>query len=167
MLVNFWVLAISYWVHLMATMVWFGGLVIMGLAAWPAFNRGLLERNQWLALQKRFVQWVNGSLVLLLITGFVQMTNDTNYNGFLVLDSVWAWAMLLKHMAYGLLVVVTVYLQFGLYPAMGRTAVLAQKRPQLAASEQEKLSRNESRLLKINLVCAVFILLCTAVATAV
>lgn len=164
---EFWVLVISYWIHLLATVIWFGGLIIMGVAGLPAFNRGVLDANQWLGLQKRFVQWVNGSLLLLLITGFVQMTNDANYGGFLVLDSIWALGMLLKHLAYGLLVVITAYLQFGLYPAMARTAVLAQKRPQLAATEQSKLSTTESRLLKINLVCAAFILLCTAVVTAV
>ena len=164
---EFWVLVVSYWVHLLSTVIWFGGLVIMGLAGLPSFNRGVLDANQWLALQKRFVLWVNGSMVLLLITGFVQMTNDANYNGFLAIDSLWAWAMLLKHLAYGLLVVITVYLQFGLYPAMERTAVLAHKRPQLAAAEQAKLSRTASRLLKINLGCAAFVLLCTAVVTAV
>ena len=164
---EFWVLVISYWVHLLATVVWFGGLVIMGVAGLPALKQGALDKNQWLALQKRFVLWVNGSLVLLLITGFVQMTNDVNYGGFLVLNSIWAWGMLLKHVAYGLLVVITVYLQFSLYPAIERTAVLAQKRPKIAAAEQEKHTATESRLLKINLVCAAFILLCTAVVTAV
>ena len=164
---SLWILALSYWIHLLSTVVWFGGLAVMGLAGLPAFRQGVLEANQWLVLQKRFVLWVNGSLVLLLITGFVQMTNDANYNGFLAIDSIWAWAMLLKHVAYGLLVLITAYLQFGLYPAMARTAVLAQKRPRLAAAEQDKLSSTEARLLKINLVCAVFILLCTAVATAV
>ena len=164
---SLWILALSYWIHLLSTVVWFGGLAVMGLAGLPAFRQGVLEANQWLALQKRFVLWVNGSLVLLLITGFVQMTNDANYNGFLAIDSIWAWAMLLKHVAYGLLVLITAYLQFGLYPAMARTAVLAQKRPRLAAAEQDKLSSTEARLLKINLVCAAFIFMCTAVATAV
>ena len=164
---SLWILALSYWIHLLSTVVWFGGLAVMGLAGLSAFRQGVLEANQWLALQKRFVLWVNGSLVLLLITGFVQMTNDANYNGFLAIDSIWAWAMLLKHVAYGLLVLITAYLQFGLYPAMARTAVLAQKRPRLAAAEQGKLSNTEARLLKINLVCAAFILMCTAVATAV
>ena len=92
---SLWILALSYWIHLLSTVVWFGGLAVMGLAGLPAFRQGVLEANQWLALQKRFVLWVNGSLVLLLITGFVQMTNDANYNGFLAIDSIWAWAMLL------------------------------------------------------------------------
>lgn len=164
---NLWVLALSYWVHLLATVVWFGGLMITAVLAWPALRQGTVETNQWLGLQKRLGPWVNGSLVLLLITGFVQMTNDDNYSGFLVFDSVWAWAMLLKHVAYGLLIAVTAYLQASLYPALARTAVLAEKRPQLAAAEQAQLAAKEKRLLRINIACALLILLCTAVATAV
>lgn len=164
---NFLILSLSYGVHLVATVVWFGGLIVMALMAMPALRKGTLSSNQWLALQKRFAPWVNGSLIFLLITGFVQMTNDVNYDGFLVIDSVWAWAMLLKHVAFGVLVALTVYVQFSLYPAMARTAVLAEQRPKLAAAEREQLTRRESRLLRLNLFCALVILLCTAVATAV
>ncbi|MCP5095698.1 MAG: hypothetical protein GY943_09115, partial [Chloroflexi bacterium] len=96
----FWVLAISYWVHLLATVIWFGGLLIIGVAAFPALREGELAENQWMTMQQRVLPWVNGSLLLLLITGFLQMTNDTNYGGFLQLDGIWAWAMLLKHVAY-------------------------------------------------------------------
>ncbi len=164
---TFWILVLSYWIHLLATVVWFGSLVLMSLAAWPALQTGSLTANSWLALQKRLTPWANVSLVLLLITGFVQMTNDTNYSGFLAIDSVWAWAMLVKHIAFGLLVSVTAYLQFGLYPAADRVALLAEKRPNLAQQEQAKLAHREKRVLWLNLVCAALILFCTAVATAV
>lgn len=157
----------SYWIHLLATVVWFGSLVLMGLAAWPARQRGAVVDNSWLALQKRLTPWANVSLILLLITGFVQMTNDANYNGFLAIDSVWAWAMLVKHVAFGVLAAVTVYLQFGLYPAIDRLALLAEKRPNLAQAEQVKLDQREKQMLGLNLASAALILFCTAVATAV
>ncbi|MCP5095735.1 MAG: hypothetical protein GY943_09300 [Chloroflexi bacterium] len=163
----FWVLAISYWVHLLATVIWFGGLLIMGVAAFPALREGELAENQWMTMQQRVLPWVNGSLLLLLITGFLQMTNDTNYGGFLQLDGIWAWAMLLKHVAYVGIVGLTVYLQVSVYPAMKRTAVFTKQRPKLAATELERLSRQETRLLRINFACAMLLLLCTAVATAV
>ena len=118
-------------------------------------------------MQKRFTPWANISLVLLLITGFVQMTNDPNYNGFLAIDSLWAWAILLKHIAFGGLVALTAYVQFSLYPAMARLALAADKRPQLTADERAKLSRKEGQFLRLNLACAALILLFTAVATAV
>ncbi|MCA9942140.1 MAG: CopD family protein [Anaerolineales bacterium] len=104
---------------------------------------------------------------MLLITGFVQMTNDANYNGFLTIDSTWAWAMLVKHIAFVLLATVTVYLQFGLYPAAERIALLAEKRPNLAQQEKERQTQREKQILWLNLFCAVTILFCTAVATAV
>ena len=163
----FWILVFSYWVHLIATVIWFGSLLLMGLAAWPAWQNGAVGANNWLLLQKRLTPWANISLVLLLITGFVQMTNDSNYSGFLAIDSTWAWAMLLKHLSFGVLSVLTAYLQFSLYPAADRIALLAEKRPNLAQAEQENLSRREKRVLWLNLACAGAILFCTAVATAV
>ncbi|MGB5060838.1 MAG: CopD family protein, partial [Candidatus Promineifilaceae bacterium] len=162
-----WILALSYWIHLLATVVWLGGMALMALVAWPALRQGTLAENQWFALQKRFTPWANISLVLLLITGFVQMTNDPNYNGFLAIDSLWAWAILLKHIAFGGLVALTAYVQFSLYPAMARLALAADKRPQLTADERAKLSRKEGQFLRLNLACAALILLFTAVATAV
>ena len=162
-----WALAISYWIHLLATIIWLGGIVVMIFIAWPALQQGSLAANQWVDFQRRFLPWINASLVILLITGFYQMTNDSNYNGFLSVDSTWAWAILLKHIAYGIMVIVTVVVQVYLYPAMSRLSLLAEKRPDLAAAEREKLQRQEMRLLRINLLCAVVVLFFTAVATAV
>lgn len=164
---SFWILVFSYWLHLLATVIWFGGLVVIALAAWPALRRQALASNDWLALQQRFIPWVNGSLLVLLVTGFVQMTSDPNYTGFLVMDSLWAWAILIKHIVILGMVAITVYLQTTLYPAMSRARLLAEKRPQLAKTEQERLKRQEVRLLRLNLLCAAAILFCTAIATAI
>jgi len=163
----FWILAASYWVHLLSTIVWLGGIVLMAFIAWPALNQGTLDANQWFQLQKRFLPWVNASLVLLLITGFIQMTNDENYSGFLAIDSLWAWAMLLKHVAYVVMVALTATMQFILYPAMTRTALLAQTRPETAAAERDKLAAREIRYLRLNVAAAMIVLLFTAIATAV
>ncbi len=164
---DFWILAISYWIHLLATVVWLGGMALIALIAWPALKKGMLNNNQWLQLQRRFAPWANASLVLLLVTGFVQMTNDENYTGFLNVDSLWAWAILVKHIAVLAMMLIAGYAQLRLYPAMDRAMLLAQKKPTLAAAEQESLAGTESRLLRVNLLCAAGVLLFTAVATAV
>jgi uncharacterized membrane protein len=164
---NFWILALSYWIHLLATIAWLGGLALLALVALPALRQGSLAANQWAALQRRFTPWVNASLVLLLVTGFVQMTNDDHYEGFLQLRTLWAQAILVKHVAVGAMIVVGAYLQWRVHPAMERLVVLAEKRPQLAEEEQEQLLRQERRLLWLNLGCAVAVLFFTAVATAV
>jgi putative copper export protein len=163
----FWILVASYWIHLLATVVWLGGLSLMALVAWPALKQQTLAGNQWASLQIRFAPWANGSLVLLLITGFVQMTNDEHYSGFLVMDSLWSQAILVKHLAFLGMVLIAAYTQGWLYPAMERTALLAENKPALAEAEQTKLARQEMRLLRVNVACAVAVLLCTAVATAI
>ena len=164
---TFWILAISYWIHLLTTVIWLGGMALMALVAWPALRQGSLTDNQWLTLQQKFLPYANASLILLLLTGFVQMTNDSNYNGFLTVDSVWAWAILVKHIAFIGMVVIGGLVQGELYPAMQRTRLLAANRPDQAAAEQKILQQKEIRYLRLNLICAVLVLLCTAVATAV
>lgn len=163
----FWILVFSYWIHLLATVIWLGGLALMTLVALPALRRGSLAANLWLELQQKFMPWANGSLVLLLITGFVQMTNDPNYTGFLEIDGTWAWAILLKHIAFVGMVLIGAYVQFGLYPAMERVKLLLAQRPLLAETEQSKLTQREVLLLRANLLCAVLVLFFTAMATAV
>jgi uncharacterized membrane protein len=162
-----WLLALSYWIHLLATILWLGGIALLALVGVPALRRGTVTENQWYSFQRRFAPWANLSLILLLITGFFQMTNDTNYNGFLTIDSTWAWAMLLKHVAFGIMVLITAYVQFLLFPAMDRLALAAVKRPSLAEAEQLQLQQREIVLLRINLICAATVLLFTAVATAI
>lgn len=164
---SFWILAFSYWIHLLATVLWVGGLMLMGIVAWPALQKRTLATSHWLDLQKRLTPWTNASLVILLVTGFLQMTNDVNYTGFLQIDSLWAQAILIKHVAVLAMILIGGYIQWRVHPAMVRTALLAQKRPHLAEEEQEALLRREIRLLRLNMVCAVAVLFFTAVATAV
>ena len=162
-----WFLAINYFFHLLATVVLLGSLAgVVGFAL-PALRRGDLSQNRWIDLQKRLIPWTNGSLVLLLLSGFYQMTADPNYGGFLVLDNLWSWMMLLKHIAYAGMIVITFYLQFSVYPEIDRLKVLAQKRPELVAEEKELLLGREIALLRINVICAILVVLFTAIMTAV
>ena len=162
-----WTLSINYFLHLIATVILLGSLAGVVLFALPALRKGEIGQNQWLNLQKRLVPWTNASLVILLLTGFFQMTNDPNYAGFLVFDGVWAWAMLLKHVAYAGMIAISFWLQFSLYPQVDRLELLIAKQPDLAQAEKEKLLARESNLLWINFGCALLVLLFTAIMTAV
>ena len=94
-----WVLSLSYWFHLLSTVVWLGGLSLMTLIAWPAVRGQTLTADQWISLRRRFTPWANISLAVLWITGFLQMTSDSHYEGFLVVRTLWAQAILIKHLA--------------------------------------------------------------------
>ena len=165
--VPFWVLTLSYWIHLLATVVWLGGIATMAVIAWPSVRGRILEPEQWAALQKRFTPFANASLVLLWITGFVQMTSDSNYEGFLALNSLWAQAILVKHIAVIGMMVFGIAIQWRIQPALARLAILEGKQPEMANAEREKLRRQEIRLLRINMVFAALVLFFTAVATAI
>ena len=73
-------------------------------------------------------------------------------------------AMLAKHIAF---VGVGAYLQGWLYPAMQRVLLLGEQKPAIAEAEQNRLAGQEQQMLKLNLLCGVLILFCTAMATAV
>ena len=162
-----WILSITYFFHLITTVTLLGSLAAVVILALPALRRGEINQNQWLILQKRIIPWSNGSLIVLLLTGFYQMTNDPSYAGFLVFDGIWAWAMLFKHVAYVSMAGVTLFLQFSVYPDVDRLDLLAQSKPGIAAAEKESLLNREQQLLRINVICAVLILLFTAIMTAV
>ena len=164
---NFWLLTLSYWLHLLSTVIWLGGLATAVIVTLPALRQQTLDNNQWLSLQRRLIPWINGSLLVLLVTGFFQMTSDPNYAGFLVLDGIWAWSMLFKHIAFVGMAGLTLYQQFTLYPEMTRLIMLIRSRPELAARRHADLQKKERRFLWLNTACAVLILFFTAVMTAV
>jgi uncharacterized membrane protein len=162
-----WALSLSYWVHLLATVIWLGGLVLMALIAWPAVRRQMLDLEQWAELRMRFTPLANGSLALLWVTGFLQMAADDNYQGFLAFDNTWARAIVIKHIAVIGMIGLGVIIQGRIYPALNRLAMLQKKQPEMAAAERARLAEREMRLVRLNLILAAAVLLCTAVATAV
>lgn len=165
--IPFWVLTLSYWFHLLATVVWLGGLVSMAIIAWPTVRQRILNADQWVTVQKRFTPWANASLVILWVTGFLQMTADPNYEGFLAVDSLWAKAILIKHLAVIGMMIFGIYIQWRIQPALARLALLENKHPEQAADKREILTRQEIRLGRLNLICAVAVLFFTAIATAI
>lgn len=163
-----WALAIAYALHLVATVIWVGGLALLALVVWPAARARLgagPEAGRFLSeLQRRFnpLAWL--SLAVLVGTGLMQMTADPNYDGFLQIDSPWAAAILVKHLAVAGMVVAGAVTQWWVQPEIARLSLLAERgRP---APEMAGLRRREAALGWANLAGALITLVCTAVATA-
>ena len=140
---------------------------MMTIVAWPAVRDRIMEADQWVQLQRRSTPWANASLVILWATGLLQMTADPNYDGMLAFDSLWAQAILIKHIAVIAMMVFALYIQWRIHPALSRMALLEKKRPQMAKAERKRLANQEVRLVRLNLICAAAVLLFTAVATAI
>lgn len=162
-------LALSYFFHLIATVVWIGGLVIMSVLVWPEAQRALADSPALLAfltrLRKRFTPLTNFSLVLLIVTGLAQMTGDSHYDGVLQFTNDWSRVILLKHIAIGGMLVCGVALQFWINPALERTAFLVE-RGKGDPAEWSRLRRMEIRLTWANVALGILVLAFTAWATA-
>jgi uncharacterized membrane protein len=159
-----WVLALNYWLHLLATIAWLGGTLILTLVAWPglAAADGPLRADLVRAFERRFRPIANLSLAVLLVTGTIQMSGDPHYEGFLRFANSWSLLLLAKHVVFLLMIGISLVAQWGVKPALDRAALLVREGDQA----QTALHRRLRRLTAINLIFGVLVLLLTAFITA-
>lgn len=164
-------LALAFWLHMVATIVWVGGLALMALVVWPGARAVLGPGPQLAALvrewHRRFNPLAWTSLAVLVVTGLMQMAANPNYEGFLRVGNNWAWAILLKHLAVGAMVGLGAWQHWGLQPALARLALLethGRTAGGSASAEAEALRQREQVLTRLNLGCGVVVLAFTALA---
>ena len=124
-------LAISLFFHILATVVWIGGILILTLLVIPEVNRILADQPALYQLlqrlRKRFSPLSNLALVVLIVTGLSQMTADPNYDGLMKFDNQWSQVMLIKHILIVAMALVGLFLQFSIAPALERTSLLLER----------------------------------------
>ena len=116
------------------------------------------------AIERRFRPLANFSLLVLLVTGVVQTGNDEFYGGLLSFENDWSRAMLGKHIAFVGMVLIVVFLQFGLAPALERARLLASR--DVNQGDVMRLRGRQRRLSQINFALGIIVLVFTAIATA-
>ncbi len=158
------ILAISLFFHVLATLVWVGGLLFMAVFVYPETQRVLAENpalHRLLGrLRKRFTPLTNLALVVLIATGLTQMALDENYDGVMQITNDWSRIILIKHLVLVVMVAVGVWLQFGVTPALERTGLLLEKGkgdPAQTAATMETLRRRERRLMWLSLLLGIVI----------
>jgi uncharacterized membrane protein len=110
-------LTLAYWLHMLATVLWIGGISSLALLVLPAANKAL-DAAAYAALlekiQKRLdpLGWI--CLAVLAATGLVQMSANPNYQGFIAIHNRWAAAILVKHLLFLFMTGISVYLKLGL-----------------------------------------------------
>lgn len=163
------ILAISYFFHLIATIVWIGGLAILTIMVLPEARRVLGTNPEFYSLlarlRKRFTPLSNLSLVVLVVTGLVQMAGDSNYDGVLQFTNEWSRVILYKHIAVLGMFVCGLALQYWVVPSLERATLLAERHKGDAA-ELDRLRARETRLTWVNLILGMLVLGFTAWATA-
>ncbi len=174
-----WALALVFWLHMAATVVWIGGLAALSIFVMPAAGR-MLEAGAYAGflaeLQRRLnpVGWF--CLAVLAGTGMIQMSANPHYQGFLVIETGWAGAILVKHLVFLSMAGLSAYQAWGLAPRLERNALrrayeMRQAAPagdeiRPAAVEAEKLLGEQSQLIRLNLALGIIALGLTALARA-
>lgn len=165
-----WGLTFAYWLHMLATVVWIGGLAALALFVLPAARRALEPRAYAAflsALQRRFDPLAWFSLALLAATGMFQMSANPNYSGFLAIENRWAAAILVKHVVFFGMTALSAYLTWGLLPRLRRLALLrAGAGTESVERQAAALEAQERRLMQLNLALGVIVLALTAIARA-
>ncbi|MHB0967255.1 MAG: CopD family protein [Bellilinea sp.] len=162
-------LALAYWLHIVATVTWVGGLIALSVLVIPAARR-TLQPGDYAALLDRLqaglqrVGWL--SLAVLIATGMFQMSAHPAYEGFLAISNAWSVAILIKHILIGFMVLAGAYLTWGIMPSLRRMALLRAAGQNLDAAKDLALRKRESRVLTINLILSILVLLLTAIARA-
>ena len=163
----FWALSLAYWLHMLATVAWIGGLVALVMLVLPAARR-VLDANSYSRfldhLQRRLdpLGWL--SLAVLLATGLFQLSANPNYDGFLSISSRWAVSILIKHILFFGMIGISAYMTWGLLPQIRRIALLRSKG--IETEQTDKLEKREFTLIRINLILGVLVLGLTALARA-
>ena len=161
-----WVMAIFFWLHMLATVTWIGSLAAINLLVLPASTRTLKLADQLsfiAALQKRLETLAWFSMGLLVVTGLFQMSANPHYDGFLSTSTQWSLAILIKHGLAAVMAVVSAIQTWEVLPAIHRTLM---KKENAKADELARLQKREVILLRTNLLLSALILGATAFARA-
>lgn len=160
-------LSLIYTAHMLATVVWIGGILYQALFLQPALvsiqdpeiSLRLFER-----LRQRFQPTAWLSLAVLIGTGMIQMAANPYYEGFLAIENTWAKAILLKHLVIIAMIVVAALQSFVLYPKLTRSLLLQTKAIDPPAEYRDVAK--EKNLIRLNILLSIVVLLLTAIARA-
>ena len=165
-------LTLSLFLHIGATVVWIGGILLLTFLVVPELNRALAEQpalHQLLRrLRKRFTPLGNLALAVLVVTGVLQMSTDPNYEGLMSFNNRWSQVLLIKHLLLIVMAAAGLILQLAVAPALERTSLLRERgRGQSDVDEWRRLRGRERRLTWLITALAVLILAASAWLTAI
>ena len=163
-----WAIALVFWLHMLATVAWLGGLAAIAILVLPAAKRTLQPADQLgfiEAMQRRLEPLAWFSLAILIVTGLFQLSVNPHYDGFLSTTGQWSLAILSKHILVILMVVVSAIQTWEVLPAIRRGLMRIEK-GQADETEVKHLQKRETLLLRLNVGLSILILAATAFARA-
>ena len=153
---NLMILATCNFLHLIATVVWIGGIFMILLVILPgakaSLESGPMISGLMKEISKRFTPTANISIVVLIITGIVTVLYDKTLTYNLDFSIPWNPAMFLKHIIAAFMMIIHFYRGSLLIPKIGKLSAQGEN-PRVI-----RLQRLSLNLVKTNLVLGVIIL---------
>ncbi|MFQ5981301.1 MAG: DUF4149 domain-containing protein [Candidatus Heimdallarchaeota archaeon] len=159
-----WIMTLVNWLHLLATVVWIGGVIVNVAIVMPSAKEALDPPTMGKLIgtfMKRFRPIIYGCAVVLVITGIPMMTQNTEYEDIGNFENVWTIVMLVKHLLVALMIFVAVYAFETLAPQAGELAA------QGPSTELTAIQKRQMRVGMIGLILGLIVLLLTGAATAI
>ncbi len=167
---NLVIISLSLFLHLLATVVWIGGIVMILLVILPGSNATLespVKSRLMKGITQRFIPLVNISILVLIVTGIIIAHYEKNLTGFLDFKNPWNVVMLLKYLFVALMIIIHFYRGLVLNPKIGRLSSQvneSQVAPSLS-SQVVNLQRFSLNLIKTNLALGLIVLLLTSISS--
>lgn len=148
------IFTLSYWLHLLSTVVWIGGIFFILFIAIPSSEQVMGAESGKLMgeVSKRFTPLANYSILFLVVTGVLLMGLSKQSSGFGTL------VMSLKHVTVLVMIAIHFYRGLLLIPKIGRTE---------SASIKLSLQKRSLNLVKVNFFFGVLILFLSAISSVI
>ncbi len=145
------ILAASHWAHLIATVIWIGGIIFILLIALPSAKQVLgSEAGKLMGeISKRFTPIANYSIIFLLVTGIILTALNKQLSEIESVRNNWTLFLIVKHVLVLGMIVVHFYRGLVLTPKIAGTEPSEQK------ASLQRLSLN---LVKLNLCLGLLVL---------
>jgi uncharacterized membrane protein len=150
------ILAVSYWLHLTATVVWIGGIAFILFIAIPSAKQVLgADAGKLMGeISKRFIPIANYSIIFIVVTGAALTGFNKQFSGIGNFGNSWSLTLIMKHVLVFVMVAVHFYRGLILAPKIARTETISKK------TSLQKLSLN---LVKVNFCLGVMVLLLSGI----
>ncbi len=137
------ILVTFYWLHLLATVIWIGGITFILFIAIPSSKQVLgADAGKLMGeISKRFTPLANYSIIFLIVTGIALTGFNKQFSGIGIFENSWTLVLVLKHILVLGMVVVHFYRGLVLSPKIVKTTSVTEK------ATLQKLSLN---LVKVN-----------------
>jgi uncharacterized membrane protein len=117
------ILSVLNWFHLVATVVWIGGIFLSVTAISAAAKQSLEPpaMGRFMnAFMKRFRIMIYVSIAVLVVTGVFMMLYNQSYAGGMDMGNLWVLLVVIKHIFVLALIILGIYLLEGVYPKIAR-----------------------------------------------